>query len=112
MTETFQYDVFLSHSAKDKAAVRELAERLKADGLLVWLDEWAIQPGDMIGLKIKQGLEQSRTLVLVMSANASESEWVMFESQTVLYSDPTNQQRRLIPLRLDDAEIKGTLKQF
>jgi hypothetical protein len=25
----FQYDLFLSHSSKDKAVVRELAERLK-----------------------------------------------------------------------------------
>ncbi len=112
MTETFKYDVFISHSSKDKVEVRELAEQLKADGLCVWLDEWEIKPGDMIGLKINQGLELSRTLVLVMSANASESEWVTFESQTVQITDPTNQRRRFIPLRLDNAEIKGPLKQF
>jgi hypothetical protein len=112
MTEAFKYDVFISHSSQDKAAVRQLCERLKADGLRVWLDEWEIKPGDMIGLKISRGLEQSRTLVLVMSANASDSEWVTFESQTILFSDPTNQQRRFIPLLLDDAEIKDTLKQF
>ncbi|MGD0258983.1 MAG: nucleotidyltransferase domain-containing protein [Verrucomicrobiota bacterium] len=35
----FQYDVFLSHSAKDKAVVRPLAERLRKDGLKVWFDE-------------------------------------------------------------------------
>jgi hypothetical protein len=33
MPSGFQYDVFLSHSAKDKAVVRPLAERLRADGL-------------------------------------------------------------------------------
>jgi len=32
-TEAFPYDVFLSHSAKDKAVVRPLAERLRQDGL-------------------------------------------------------------------------------
>jgi GTPase SAR1 family protein len=112
MTKVFNYDVFISHSAKDKGPVRELAERLKADGLRVWLDEWEIQPGDMIGLKIQNGLELSRTLLLIMSANASESEWVTFESQTIIFSDPTNQRRRFIPLRLDDAEIKGALRQF
>ena len=32
MTTEFQYDVFLSHSSKDKA-VRPLAERLRKDGL-------------------------------------------------------------------------------
>ena len=47
MSTGFQYDVFLSHSSKDKAVVRELAERLRAcravaperrrkDGLKVW----------------------------------------------------------------------------
>lgn len=39
MTETFTYDVFISHSAKDKPVARELAERLKRDGLRVWFDE-------------------------------------------------------------------------
>ena len=29
MNESFPYDVFLSHSAKDKAVVRPLAERLR-----------------------------------------------------------------------------------
>ncbi len=110
--QTFSYDVFISHSAKDKDAARDLAERLTADSLRVWFDEWEIKPGDMIGLKIQKGLEQSRTLLLIMSANASESEWVTFESQTILFNDPTNQQRRLIPLRLDDSELTGMLKQF
>jgi hypothetical protein len=39
MAETFKYDVFISHSEKDKSAVRELAERLRRDGLRVWFDE-------------------------------------------------------------------------
>lgn len=44
MTEMFTYDVFISHSAKDKPVVRELAERLKRDGLRVWFDEWETSP--------------------------------------------------------------------
>ena len=34
MPDEFPYDVFLSHSAKDKAVVRPLAERLRTDRLL------------------------------------------------------------------------------
>jgi len=30
MNQTFQYDVFLSHSSKDKPAARELADTIKA----------------------------------------------------------------------------------
>lgn len=112
MAEQFNYDVFISYSEKDKPAVRELAERLRRDGLRVWFDEWEIKPGDAILLKIQDGLEQSRTLVLVMSQHASASEWVTFEHHSVLFCDPTNQQRRFIPVRLDNAEIRDALKQF
>ena len=112
MSEQFKYDVFISHSSQDKPAVRELAERLRQDGLRVWFDEWEIKPGDAILLKLQAGLEQARTLVLVMSKHASASEWVTFEHHSVLFRDPTNQQRRFIPVRLDDAEIRDALKQF
>ncbi len=42
MSVTCTYDVFLSHSFKDKDVVRQIAERLKADGVRVWFDEWGI----------------------------------------------------------------------
>jgi hypothetical protein len=54
MSDQFQYAVFLSHSAKDKAVVRPLAERLRADGLKVWFDEWEIKPGDSIPAKSEE----------------------------------------------------------
>ena len=44
--DDFIHDVFLSHSSKDKAVVRAVAERLRAGGLRVWLDVWEIRPGD------------------------------------------------------------------
>src|ERR1041384_3754034 len=112
MAAKFQYDVFLSHSAKDKAVVREVAERLRKDGLKVWFDEWVLKPGDSIPAKIEEGLEHSRVLVLCMSATAFGSDWAHLESQTFRFRDPLNRERRFIPLRLDDAPIKGSLAQF
>ena len=53
-TETFTHDVFLSHSAKDKAVVRDVAVRLRTDGLTVWFDEWVLKPGDSIPAKIEE----------------------------------------------------------
>jgi hypothetical protein len=108
----YQFDVFLSHSAKDEAVVRPLAERLRSDGLRVWFDEWEIKPGDSIPAKIEEGLEHSRVLVLCMSANAFGSDWAQLESHTFRFRDPLNKERRFIPLRLDDAPIKGSLAQF
>jgi len=58
MPAEFSYDVFLSHSAKDKPVVRDVAEWLKKDGLRVWFDEWEIRHGDCIPAKIDEGLER------------------------------------------------------
>jgi len=42
MADSFSYDVFLSHNAKDKPRVRQLAE------LRVWFEEWIIKPSVII----------------------------------------------------------------
>jgi hypothetical protein len=62
MADDLKYDVFLSHSAKDMAVVRPLAERLQVavrQHLKVWFDEWGIKPGDNIPARIEEGREQS-----------------------------------------------------
>jgi hypothetical protein len=112
MADDFRYDVFISHSSRDKSVVRPLAERLRADGLHVWYDDWELKPGDNIPSKIEEGLEHSRILLLCMSAHAFGSDWAQLESQTFRFRDPLNQQRRFIPLRLDATEPKGSLAQF
>lgn len=110
--DLYTHDVFLSYSSKDKTVVRTIAERLRADGLRVWFDDWELKPGDSIPAKIEQGLEQSRVLVLCLSSNAFGSDWAALESGTFRFRDPLNKERRFIPLRLDDAPIKGSLVQF
>ena len=120
--QEFEYDVFLSHSAKDKALVRPLAERLRADGLKVWFDEWVLKAGDCIPANSDlpslrrsgetwEGLEPSnfgfRTSDFGfaqpgMSANAFGSDWAQLEAGTcgrgtLPFRDPLNQERRFIP---------------
>ncbi len=117
MSETFDYDVFLSHSAKDKAVVRDVAERLRKDGVKVWFDEWVLVGRDCVEpamrqAKIEEGLERSHVLVLCMSANAFGSDWAQLESGTFRFRDLLNKERRFLPLRLDDAPIKGSLAQL
>ncbi len=77
MPDEFPYDVFLSHSAEDKA-VRPLAERLRADALL--------------------NNSQPSTF---NSQPPRGSDWVQLESGTFRFRDPLNKERRFLPLRLD-----------
>lgn len=112
MSPEFRYDVFLSHNQADKLRVRRLAERLRAAGLRVWLDEWVIQPGDDIYLTIQRGLETSRTLVLCLSPAALGSDWVSLERSTVLFRDPANANRRFIPLLMAECRLPDTLRRY
>ena len=124
-TEHFTFDVFLNHSAKDKAAVRAVAERLRADGLKVWFDEWVLKPGDSIPAKIEDGLEHSEFGFRIsdfgfakpcMSANAfcSDPDWSGLETGTFPFRDPLNKERRLLPelQRFPDVPIQGSLAQL
>ncbi len=92
--------------------MRDVAKRLRGDGVRVWFDDWELRPGDSIPAKIEAGLEHSRVLVLCMSAQAFGSDWAQLEAGTFRFRDPLNHERRFIPLRLDDAPIKGSLAQF
>jgi len=112
LPDEFEFDVFLSHSSKDKAVVTAIAEQLRKDGLRIWFDAWQIKPGDNIPAAIEHGLDKSRVLVLCMSANAFGSDWAQLEAGIYRFRDPLNKDRRFIPLRLDAAPIKGSLAQF
>ena len=106
----FQYDVFLSHNSKDKPRVRRLAARLRDAGLRVWLDDWMIRAGDIILLKVEEGLNQSRVLLLCMSPDAFGSGWVALERSTAMHRDPANTGRRFVPLLLADCELPDTVR--
>src|SRR4051812_38700040 len=112
MADDFAWDVFISYSSRDRAVVQALAERLRDDGLHVWLDAWEIKPGDHIQARIDDGLERSRVLVLCMSESAFGSDWVRLESYTFRFRDPLNKERRFIPLHLDDSPIRSSLAPF
>ena len=108
MPDHFSFDVFLSHNQADKPQVRRLAERLKGAGLRVWLDEWVVKAGDIIALKVDEGLEQSRVLLLCLSPAALASDWVALERSTAIHRDPANAGRRFIPLLLADCALPDT----
>ncbi|MEO5370721.1 MAG: toll/interleukin-1 receptor domain-containing protein [Magnetococcus sp. DMHC-1] len=108
----YEFDVFLSYSSRDKVVVRNLAKRLKTDGLRVWFDDWVVLPGEPIYPAIEKGMDGSRVGVLILSRHSVGAEWPEMERSTFIFRDPTNKERRFVPLRLDDCTIPGSLKQY
>ena len=74
MPGDFQFDVFLSHVAKDKPVVRELAACLKRDSGRVRLDEEKILACDCVPARIEKGLESWRVPALLNAALAFGSD--------------------------------------
>lgn len=108
----FEYDVFLSHSSADNRITEELAMRLKADGVNVWLDNWILRPGDSIQAKIDTGLTGSMCLGLLLSKSSVSSAWTEFEQNSVRFRDPRNTERRFIPVLIEDCEIPDAIRQY
>lgn len=110
----FSYDVFLRHNAKDKAVVRPLAERLRADGLRPKAES------QRLNAEVKsQPLAFGPQPLL----RALGSDWAQLEAGTcgrrnLRFRDPLNpsyakrlragrQARRFIPSRPDDAHDRN-----
>lgn len=103
------WDVFLSHSSRDKDAVRVLRKRLGDAGVKVWFDEEQILPGHSIPLQIEQGIEHSKVVVLCLSPSFLESEWTPAERAAFTYADPRFKRRTMIPVILEDCAVPRTL---
>ena len=118
MPDDFQYDLFLSHNAQDKPRVRRLApvsqlSTLNSQPACDWLDEWVIQAGDIITLKVDEGLEQSRVLLLLSVSQLStlnSQPSAALERSTALHRNPANAGRRFIPLLPGDCALPDTLR--
>ncbi|MBN2444798.1 MAG: phosphoglycerate kinase [Spirochaetales bacterium] len=107
----FEYDVFLSYSKHDAEIVSGLAQRLRDDGINIWIDRM-ISPGEFIPEKIEQALAQSNILILCLSPFFLKSEWTSFERNSRVFIDPTNKNRRFLPLLLEECTLPDTLKSF
>lgn len=94
------YDVFLSHSSADRAVVEAIAVRLRDEaGLRVFLDVWALVPGEPWMPAIERAIERSTT-VAVFFGPQGRGAWHDQESQLALVAAVEGQGKRVIPVLL------------
>lgn len=99
------HDVFISYSAKDKvfadAAVASLEER----GMQCWLAPRNIPAGAEWGESIVRAIQESKVMVLVLSANSNESRQVRHEVERAdHYHVP------ILPVRIEDFQLTGNME--
>ncbi len=100
---------FVSHTHKDKPAVRSFATKLRLGGVDIWLDEWELSPGDSIPGKVGVALDTVDTVLVCWSERASTSEWVKSELETAIIRR-LEDGLRIIPVCLDDTPLPALLR--
>jgi len=98
-------DVFISHSARDVDAARQLRGHLEAGGYRCWM-----APDDIAGPRswaeqIVGAIDASRAIVVLVSANSNESDHVSREVDLAVERGTP-----LLPVRVEDVSPAGALE--
>src|SRR5207237_9760399 len=91
--------VFISHASEDKdTLVRELAGKLRAEGLTVWYDEYEMKLGDDLLHKIDEGMVHSQFGIIVFSPNyfAKKKTWTLREYSGLVAGEDVDTAKRII----------------
>lgn len=100
------YSCFISYSSKDQ----KFAERLHADlqnrGVRCWYAPHDLKIGERIRVGIDESIRVHDKLLLILSKNSIESEWVEKEVETAMERERRQKRTILFPIRLDDAVLK------
>ncbi len=105
-----EFDVFLCHNTADKWRVREVADQLEAQGILPWLDERELPPGQPWQLHLEEQINNIHAAA-VFVGSAGVGPW----QQQEIYSFLTmfvERQSPVIPVLLHDAPAKPKLPIF
>lgn len=67
------FDVFLSYSRADQAVVEQVARRLHAQGLQVFLDRWYLAPGLSWPQALERALADCHSVAVVLGPSGMDA---------------------------------------
>ena len=108
--------VFLCHSSQDKPIVREIYQRLLAEGWIdPWLDEEKLLPGQDWDLEIEEAVEAADAVIVFLSNNSVTKEgYVQKELRYALEIalEKPEGMVYVIPFRLDDCIVPRRIRMW
>ncbi len=105
--------LFISHSSRDDAFVRDLRAALADLGQGGWIDSRELRGGDPLLTEIQKAIDDASAYAIVVSTDALQSKWV---GKELKYALKIQEQRGkdkfpVIPLSLNDTKL-GVLEEF
>jgi hypothetical protein len=100
-------DVFISHSAHDKAVANAICEALEAAAIQCWVAPRDVRPGRSFPGEITRAIRQSKVMVLIFSGHSNSSEQVLREVQLAV-----DCHLPIIRFRIEDVVLTDDLQYF
>lgn len=95
---------------RSKGSLSILRQRLRANGVDAWLDQWEMKPGDSLVDKIfEEGLKDARAVIIVLSSISVQKPWVREELNASVVSR-ISRGTKLIPVVIDECEVPESLQ--
>jgi TolB-like protein/Flp pilus assembly protein TadD len=98
-------DVFVSYSRDDQDRVLELAAKLRAAGVSLWIDQGALDAASTWSEQIVDALESAKVLLLMVTEKAVRSHNVAKEVMLV-----SERKGHILPVHLEQTVIPSALK--
>ena len=96
------YSCFISYSTKDEEFARRLYSRMRDEKLRVWFAPEDIKGGQKLHEQIEQAIQLHDRLLLILSENSMQSEWVITEIRRARKTEIEENRRKLFPITLVD----------
>ena len=100
-----RFHVFISHSSEDRTWADAACEVLERRKMRCWIAPRDISPGTEWGAAIVDGIDRSRVMVLIFSANANQSPQVRREVERAIAKSVP-----ILPLRIEDIRPQGAME--
>ncbi|MDJ0707627.1 MAG: toll/interleukin-1 receptor domain-containing protein [Leptolyngbyaceae cyanobacterium MO_188.B28] len=101
---------FVSYNNADKAWAEWIAWTLEDAGHTTVIQAWDFQPGSNFVLKMQQVAAKTDKTIAVLSENYLNAEFAQPEWAAAFAEDAKSQDRKLIPIRVQDCQPSGLLK--
>jgi hypothetical protein len=100
-------DIFVSYASQDRDAAFRIVAFLEQNGIRCWVAPRDVPPGMEYGEAIIQGIAQSRALVLILSDQSNESQFVRKEVERAV-----SKTKPVLPVRIREVKPSGSLEFF
>ena len=100
-------DIFVSYASPDRDVAFRIVGFLEKQGITCWVAPRDVPPGVEYGQAIISGIEQSRALVLILSDQSNDSQFVRKEVERAV-----SKTKPVLPVRIREVTPSGSLEFF